>query len=131
MDGYASPYQVFIDVLAHRHAGGHRRALTGELIAAYAELNHLLACTKGTLAGAVWADCGDELERCMSLYRSAWIRFVAMVGDDYPNGVGTVPSPTLGPETTQAFQAAADGLRAALDVLRRESHLLGCESWAR
>jgi hypothetical protein len=101
------------------------------LIAAHAELNHLLARTKGTLARTVWADCGDELERCMSLYRSAWTRFVAMVPDHYPNGVDTVLPPTLGPETTQAFQAAADGLRAALDILRSECRLLGCESWVR
>ncbi|WP_326575251.1 hypothetical protein OG539_19460 [Actinacidiphila glaucinigra] len=131
MGEYTSPYQVFIDVLAHRHAGAHRRSLTGELIAAYAELNHLLARTKGTLATTVWADCGHELARCMGLYTSAWTRFVAMVGDHYPDGADTVPPSTRGPETTRAFQAAADGLRAALDVLRGESRLLGCESWVR
>ncbi|MGW2250611.1 hypothetical protein ACWCXH_10460 [Kitasatospora sp. NPDC001660] len=44
---------MFIDALARRHAGAHRRALAGELIAACAErpvrsccaeMNHLLAC---------------------------------------------------------------------------------------
>ncbi|MEU6234947.1 hypothetical protein [Kitasatospora sp. NPDC047058] len=129
MDGYANPDQEFIDVLAHRYAGAHLRFLTGELIAAHAELNHLLARTKGRLARATWADCGDELHRCTSLYRSAWARFAAAVGDDFPNGADTMPSPTLGPETTQAFQAAVDGLRGALEVLRRESRQLGCESW--
>ncbi|MFF4922745.1 hypothetical protein ACFY4B_19370 [Kitasatospora sp. NPDC001261] len=131
MDGHTDPYKVFIDVLAHRHAGAQRQALTGESIAAYTELNHLLGRTKGTLARTVWLDCADELDRCVSLYRGAWARFASVVGNDYPNGADTAPSPELGPETTRAFQEAADGLRAALAVLRREARLLGCESWVR
>ncbi|SEN18651.1 hypothetical protein [Actinacidiphila rubida] len=124
-------HQVCADVLTHRHAGAQRCALTGEFIAAYAELNHLLARTKGTLPGAVWAECGSELERCTALYRSAWARFVAFVPDDYPHGVDTAPPSTLGPETTEAFRSAANGLRAVLAVLRREARRLGCESWTR
>ncbi|MDX2732903.1 hypothetical protein [Streptomyces sp. PA03-2a] len=129
MDSYTNPNQEFIEVLAHRHAGAHRQALTGELIAICAEMNHLLARTKGTMAPAVWADCGDELVRCLGLYRKAWTRFAAMV-DDYLHGGDTAPSPSLGPATTQAFQAAVEGARAALDVLRGEALRLGCESWA-
>ncbi|MET8402722.1 hypothetical protein [Streptomyces sp900116325] len=132
MDTYVNPYQVFIDVLAHRHAGAHRRALTGDLIAAYAEVNHLLARTKGKLAGAVWSDCAAELERCMSLYESAWRRFSAEISDGVSgDDVKVTPSPSLGPETTQAFQAAVDGLRAALGAIKKESRLVGCESWVR
>ncbi|MFC8454409.1 hypothetical protein [Kitasatospora sp. NPDC057223] len=129
MDSYASPYQEFIEVLAHSHAGAHRKALTGQLIAVYAEMNHLLAGTKGTMAPAAWADCGNELSRCMGLYRNAWTRFVAVV-DDYLNGADIAPSSSLGPETTQAFQAAVDGARAALDVMRTEARRLGREGWA-
>lgn len=132
MDAYVNSYQVFIDVLAHRHAGAHRRALTGDFVAAYVEVNHLLARTKGKLTDAVWSDCAAELERCMSLYESAWRRFSVKVGDGVSvDDVGAAVSPSLGPETTQAFQAAVDGLRAALDVMRRESRLVGCVSWAR
>ncbi|MER7585223.1 hypothetical protein [Kitasatospora sp. NPDC097691] len=130
MDSHTGPYRDFIEVLAHPHAGAHRQALTGELIAAYAEMNHLLARTKGTMATAVWAECSGELLRCTALYRNAWIRFAAVV-DDYPNGADIVPSQALGPETTQAFQTAVDGLRAALDVLRAEARRLNCETWAR
>ncbi|MFD8782523.1 hypothetical protein [Kitasatospora sp. NPDC059599] len=129
MDSHTGPYQDFIEVLAHPHAGAHRQALTGELIAVYAEMNHLLARTKGTMATAVWAECGDELLRCTALYRNAWTRFVAGV-DDCLNGADIVTSPLLGRETTQAFQAAVAGLRAALDVLRAEARRLDCESWA-
>ncbi|MBC3844677.1 hypothetical protein GXW82_44250 [Streptacidiphilus sp. 4-A2] len=133
MDAYVNPYQVFIDVLAHRYSGAQRRALTGDLIAAYAEINHLLARTKGKLRGAVWSDCAAELERCMSLYGAAWRRFSAEIfdGDTCDDGASISPSPLLGPETTQAFQEAAEGLRAVLDAMRRESRLIGCESWIR
>ncbi|MEU9130522.1 hypothetical protein AB0D08_20890 [Kitasatospora sp. NPDC048540] len=122
---------MFIEVLTHRHAGAHRRALTGELIAAHEELNHLLARTKGTPIREVWADCAAELDRCTGLYRSAWARFAAAVGNDYPQGSDTEPPPSLGPETTQAFQAALDGLRAALGTMRTEARRLGHESWVR
>lgn len=128
MDAYVNPYQVFIDVLSHRHSGAQRKALTGDLIAAYSEVNHLLGRTKGKSMGVVWFDCSAELERCMNLYKTAWDRFAAGVGDGAPS---VAPSPLLGPETTRAFQAAVDGLRASLDVLRRESRLVGCESWIR
>ncbi|MFC8450124.1 hypothetical protein [Kitasatospora sp. NPDC057223] len=128
MDSYVSPYQEFIEVLAHRHAGAHRKALTGELIAVHAEMNHLLGRTKGTMATAVWADCGAEFDRCTELYRNAWGRFITGV-DDYLSGADTAPSPLLGLETTKAFEAAVDGARAALDIMRRESGRLGCESW--
>jgi hypothetical protein len=130
VEAYANPYQAFIDVLAHRYAGAQRKALTGDLIAVYAEFNHLLGRTKGKLAVAVWAGCADELLRCMSLYESAWRRFAAEVGK-YVSGddVDVPSSSSLGPETTQAFQEVLDGLWAALDVLRRESRLVGCEAW--
>jgi hypothetical protein len=110
MEASSSPYQVFIDVLVHRHAGERRLALTGELIAAYAEINHLLARTKGNRPWAVWSDRATELERCMSVYRSAWQRFITGISAFTEGGSATV-SPSLGPETTQAFQEAVDGLQ--------------------
>ena len=125
---YVNPDQLFIEVLSHRFSGSQRRALTGEMITAYAEVNYLLAGTKGGAIGAAWGDCAAELTRCTSLYRTAWQRFAAAVGD----GVwDTPPSPTLGPETTEAFRSAVEGLRAALDVLRREARLVGLDSWVR
>lgn len=125
---YVNPDQLFIEVLSHRFSGSQRRALTGKMITAHAEVNHLLAGTKGGAIGDAWWDCAAELERCTSLYRTAWQRFAAAVGD----GVwDTPPSPTLGPETTEAFQSAVEGLRAALDVLRREARLVGRDSWVR
>ncbi|GAA1361823.1 hypothetical protein [Streptomyces beijiangensis] len=128
MDAYVNPYREFIDVLAHRHAGEHRKALTGELIAAYAEMNNLLASTKGKLTAPVWYDCADELERCTSIYTTAWRRFASEISQFLLDADLDV-SPSLGPETTQAFQASVDGLRAALDVMRRASRQVGCESW--
>lgn len=130
MTTYATPYQVFIDVLAHPYAGAHRQALTGELVAAYTELNHLLARTKGKLEGRVWGDCCTELDRWMGLYRSAWQQFSAGVSAILSSGDAYAAArPSLGPETTQAFQEALDGLRAALDVMRREARAVGYESW--
>ena len=125
---YVNPDQLFIEVLSHRFSGSQRRALTGEMITAYAEVNHLLAGTKGGAIGDAWWDCAAELTRCTSLYRTAWQRFAAAVGD----GVWDIPpSPTLGPETTAAFRSAVEGLRAVLDVLRGEARLVGGDRWVR
>ncbi|MEY2249074.1 hypothetical protein AB8A21_40175 [Streptomyces sp. BF23-18] len=130
MNESVNPYQMFIDVLAHRYSGEQKKALTGEFVAAYSEVNHLLARTKGKLPRGVWSDCAAELERCVDLYRSAWREFASGV-DDYVSSVGSgvVVSSSLGPDTTQAFQAAVDGLCVTLASLRREASLIGCESW--
>ncbi|MFD7026549.1 hypothetical protein ACFWAR_00740 [Streptomyces sp. NPDC059917] len=125
---YVYPDQLFIEVLNHRFSGSQRRALTGEMITVCEEVNYLLACTKGGAIGGAWHQCAAELTRCTSLYESAWQRFAAAVGDGTWE---TPPSPTLGPETTQAFRSAVEGLRAALDVLRRETRLVGLDSWVR
>lgn len=130
MEAYANPYQTFVDVLAHPYAGAHRQALTGELIAAYVEMNHLLARTKGKLAEGVWRGCAVELEECMDLYRSAWRQFSAGVAAILASGDADAAARlSLGPETTQTFLEALDRLRAALDVMRGEARLVGQESW--
>jgi hypothetical protein len=131
VETYVNPYKGFIDVLAHPRAGAHRLALTGELIAAYAEMSYLLACTKGSLVPqVVWLDCARELERGISTYRDAWRRFATEIspiveGHDFDATV----SPLIGPETTQAFQEAVDRVRGALDLMRREAPSVGVESF--
>ncbi|MBR7837801.1 hypothetical protein KDL01_31290 [Actinospica durhamensis] len=125
-----NPYQVFIDVLDHPHTGARRQALTGEMIAVYTEVNHLLARTKGKLAGGVWRDCAVELDRRMGHYRSAWQQFSTGIDAILSSGIAdTVAQRSLGPETEQAFQEALDGLCAALDVVRSEARRIGIESW--
>jgi hypothetical protein len=118
-----NPYQVFVDVLSYRLTGTHQLALTGEMIAAYAEMNHILGRTKGKLDRDVWAECGDELIRWGNHYESAWTGFREASSHDPES------QSRPGPDVTRGFQDAVDGLRAVLEVLRREFELMGKDSW--
>ena len=93
-----NPYQVFIEVLSFRHATTHQIALTGEMIAAYAEMNHMLGRSKGFIARDVWADSASEVDRCVDLYRSAWVK-------SNPHLVGEPKAPLFpGASLTPSFQ---------------------------
>jgi hypothetical protein len=97
--------------------------LTGDMISAYSEMNQLLGRTKGKLPPASWAELADELVRCTDLYTSAWSAYLYHVDSD--------PELRLerGRDATRAFQAAVDGLRTALDTLRRDASLINIVSW--
>jgi hypothetical protein len=93
------------------------------MIAAYAEMNHLLGRTKGKLARTVWGECADETVRCSRLYEATWTGFTDGLCDD------PEVDPRPGLDVTRDFQDAVDGLRAALDVMKRESGHIGMVSW--
>ena len=102
-------YGVFVEVLSDKGISHHRAALTGELIAAAAELDHLLARTRGRVDRAVWSSCAADLAGAVGLYTDAW--------KESANGM------------EWAFQDAVDKCRSALDAMRGELWRLGEESW--
>jgi len=124
-DDQVNPYEVFVDVLSYRYTGAHQRALTGGIIAAYAELNHLLGRTKGRLPGATWADCADTLLECTELYEAAWMEFKQTLVRDSESDLRP------GQALTRAFEVTLDMLRTALERMRDECGRMGMLPWVR
>jgi hypothetical protein len=104
-------YGVFAEVLSDKQISHRRAALTGEMTALAAELEHLLARAKGRTDRAVWSSCSADLARSVRQFTEAW------------RGRASEPDSEL------AFQDAVDRCRGALDVMRGELWRLGEESW--
>ena len=102
-------YGIFVEVLSGTQVGHRTAALTGELIAVAAELDHLLGRTRGRIDRGVWKECAGDLAASLRLYADAWRSSAS--------------------EAELAFQDAVDQCRRALDTMRGELWRLGEESW--
>jgi hypothetical protein len=111
--GWIELSRMGAEILTHEGATGKQCALTGEVIAAYCEINHILAFTKGgVLERPEWLRIADELDRHTARFRSAWQDSAA------PDA-----------RVTQGFQEAAEGLRALLTRARSAGEDLGVTHW--
>jgi hypothetical protein len=117
-----NPYALYIEVLSYRYSGAHHIALTGQMVAMHAELNHLFGRSKGQMPPESWAKCADDWRGYFELYESAWNQFSSSLGD--PDAY-----PRPGVEVADAFQSAVDGARQVLERMRREFAEAGKESW--
>ncbi|MFD0631499.1 hypothetical protein ACFQ9X_07505 [Catenulispora yoronensis] len=122
--GWIELSRMGAEILSHENVTGKQCALMGEVIAAYCEINHILACTKGgVLERAEWVRIADELDRHTARFRSAWQEFkTAPIVDE--NGLVWVDR-----RVTRGFQEAAEGLRTLLTEARAVDEELGVSRW--
>jgi hypothetical protein len=120
---HVNTYQVFIDVLSFRYVTTHQVALTGQMIAASAELSHMLGRTKMHADKHAWYQVSDQFRRAMEVYRTAW-------ANSAPESVGDPEAPPYpGIGVTPAFESAVAMMQAAVEEMRRELASMGMASW--
>ncbi|GIH10803.1 hypothetical protein Rhe02_88700 [Rhizocola hellebori] len=76
-----SYYSFFSPMLDDSGLGLDTTALVGKLITCNAELNALLAGSKGVLERGVWVDFADGLSNCRRRCEAAWARYAEI---DFP-----------------------------------------------